>query len=466
MKTKAILALAASGLLLSVSSPPAAGAERREPLECSTYTLLGPAVLHDFLESYTVRGLSYKDIESGAETALSHTWCVVGETLEALGYDIKGLDQPKDGLQLRAEFRTNVLRSLAELFGAVPESGGFTQTELRKRLMATLKDKFGQTADINNIRIVPRDLVVPVAGRAGDDDPLPPRKNKSQEAPDNKPKPAAEEQAPQPQAGQSSATKGLKCRSATELQNSSDPDVRNNAEQLAAAGICYSVRTVKERGLSWTFQTFLNAVNPDGPAWFLPHDNENTAFNAAMYALERYGGKVLTVHSGEKRNLGKTDPNRNFGIEKAEIKACKNLKGKPTPKYSRTVLDFFVGQPAVLTMHNNTNGGTVSAAHTDGKNRGMLAAGPPISKDPDDFIYVTGSKPFSKDKKIRQDVIALRKDGLNVVHEFVTLKNTDCSLSNFAAYRKLRYFNIEAQHNHLTQQTKMVDALMRHLKYP
>ncbi|MEM7259019.1 MAG: hypothetical protein AAF404_16705, partial [Pseudomonadota bacterium] len=82
-----------------------------------------------------------------------------------------------------------------------------------------------------------------------------------------------------------------------------------------------------------------------------------------------------------------------------------------------------------------------------------------------DFVYVTGSKPFSRDKGIQQDVIMLRNDGFNVVHEFVTLKNTDCSLSNFAAYRNLRYFNIEAQHGHLTQQTKMVDALMRHLGY-
>ena len=95
----------------------------------------------------------------------------------------------------------------------------------------------------------------------------------------------------------------------------------------------------------------------------------------------------------------------------------------------------------------------------------MLASGPPISKDPDDFIYVTGSKPFSQDKGIQQDVVMLREDGFNVVHEFVTLKNTDCSLSNFAAYRNLRYYNIEAQHGHLEQQTKMVDGLMRHLGY-
>ena len=166
-------------------------------------------------------------------------------------------------------------------------------------------------------------------------------------------------------------------------------------------------------------------------------------------------------------NWDSIDPNRNFGLTKKEVAACKSISGRPTPKYTGEVMRAFQGRATILAMHNNTNGGTVSAAHTDDKNTGMPAPknSRRISKDMDDFIYVTGSKPLSQDPLVKEDILALRKAGVNVVHEFVTLRNTDCSLSNHAALNKKRYFNIEAQHGHLKAQIKMIDALMRHLGF-
>ncbi len=442
--------LAGFGLLSGIQNSRAA--EQVFPQECGAYQYLSLSLLFEFLRSTNFRTLKASEIKTATEQrrGLGHTWCLAGETLVRLGHEIVSKNAPTDPLQAREEFRINVIQALDTELGSPPDDLIYRSEEMRVALQGALISSFkfdrpssrrGNAAETSGQSV----STTPVAGRT-DDDPEPPK-----------------QKSPQPAAPAASGNPN--CWSPEALRASGDPDVKRNAEQLISAGICYFVAPVKEHGQTWTFQTFLNPANPDGPAWYLPHDNENTAFRAALYALERYGGKVLTVHSGEKRNLGKTDPNRNFGTSKKEVKACASISGRPTPQYSGYVLDFFKGQRAVLAMHNNTNGGTVTAARTDSKNRGMLASGPPISKDPDDFIYVTGSKPFSQDKGIQQDVVMLREDGFNVVHEFVTLKNTDCSLSNFAAYRNLRYYNIEAQHGHLEQQTKMVDGLMRHLGY-
>ena len=157
------------------------------------------------------------------------------------------------------------------------------------------------------------------------------------------------------------------------VYDSPDPDVRENAPEIVSDKICYSVHTMEENGRKWFFQSFVNTTKPDGPAWFLPHDNESTAFAAAIYAVREYGGRALAIQNNEDRFFGGVDPNRNFGETKAEVANCASLGGNPTPVYSGFVYRFFQDRKHVLTLHNNSDGGAVSALARTAKVHGIMA---------------------------------------------------------------------------------------------
>ena len=39
--------------------------------------------------------------------------------------------------------------------------------------------------------------------------------------------------------------------------------------------------------LAWRFVTVANPKHRRGPVWYLPHDNEDTAFRAGLYAVTK-----------------------------------------------------------------------------------------------------------------------------------------------------------------------------------
>ena len=66
-----------------------------------------------------------------------------------------------------------------------------------------------------------------------------------------------------------------------------------------------------------------NEEHPVGPFWFLPHDDENTAFDSAVYATKKYGGGFLAVMANNERYYKGQDPNRNFGDTYGIVRRCK-----------------------------------------------------------------------------------------------------------------------------------------------
>ena len=474
LRVSLAIALGMGGLTYGMGT--ASAAEQVFPRECFAYQFLTEPVLHQFLGSTNLQ-LSVQSIKTERGYQLGHNWCLLGETLVRLGHTIVGEQAPSNPEQLREDFRINVIQALDQELGAPPEDFIYGSKTVRIALQGALENRFDIVAPRSQ-RIdgpvavqqgeanaqaplsggdegessqggLDSEGLAEIAGRATDDPvDLRPSKNAT----------GSKRRVPPGGAG---------CRTEDKIRGSQDRDVQKYADVIVGNGLCYTVKTIEEHGNRWNFQTFSNTGHPDGPVWYLPHDNENTAFRAALYAVTTYGGKFLTLHTKEKRNLNVIDPNRNFGLTKKEVAACKSISGRPTPKYTGEVMRAFKGRATILTMHNNTNGGTVSAAHSDDKNTGMPAAknSRRISGDMDDFIYVTGTKPLSRDPRVKEDIVALRRAGVNVVHEFVTLRNTDCSLSNHAALNQKRYFNIEAQHGHLEAQIKMINALMKHLGF-
>lgn len=251
------------------------------------------------------------------------------------------------------------------------------------------------------------------------------------------------------------------------VKNSDDglPDIRRNAKALKE--LCLYRVDFREGRLNWKMFLVFNPKRARGAFWFLPHDNENTAFDSAVYATRRYGGGFLAVASGGKRYHQGQDPNRNFSESSGKVPSCRYQKA-PSPAYTRNVFRIInafrgSGMP-YLAMHNNTDGGDVSILKSSRKAQSFLAYPPEEIKrgrglkDEDSLLYTAGRGRTPPRRKISR---FLRK-GINVKYEWVTPANNDCSMSNYVVLGRGsdNYYNIEAQHGDRQTQRIMVDKLM------
>ena len=240
-----------------------------------------------------------------------------------------------------------------------------------------------------------------------------------------------------------------------------DQDVRRNLHPIKNADLCVSQDTLNENGIEWRFVTIANKKSPNGPVWYLPHDDEQTAFDAAVYAVTRYGGRLVAVDGGEGRNYRGIDPNRAFAKTLAEAGPC--AIRSPGPRYADFVMDQFNGARHIFSMHNNTRGGSLTVNVNTAKVRGYRASGP--FSDPDHMVYIAGTRPIDQDRRAAATRDSLLRAGLSVVYEQVSPQNSDCSFSNHVVLNDNRqYFNIEAVHGSSLQKG-MVDALMAVLGY-
>jgi len=242
------------------------------------------------------------------------------------------------------------------------------------------------------------------------------------------------------------------------------PDIKRNFNNLK--GLNVSLIGFKEGRYNWRMFLVTNPKAPQGPFWFLPHDNENSAFNSAVYAVKKYGGGFLAVYSGGKRYNQGQDPNRNFSLSPTKERSCK-MQNAPSPIYTSTVMSIIEQYKAsnmpYLALHNNTNKGGISILKDSSSTKSFS----PYSKseilkakglaDEDNLIYIAGTSPTPPKAKID----ALLNKGLNVKYEIVNNSNNDCSMSNFIILnRGSNYYNIEAQHGKTNIQKEMINRLL------
>ena len=236
-------------------------------------------------------------------------------------------------------------------------------------------------------------------------------------------------------------------------------DVKRNSWSMN--GLCADRITFYESGRKWTMLLVRNLKNPSGPFWYLPHDDEDSAFDAAVYAVKKYGGGFLAVEANGNRYASGKDPNRHF---------------RTSSTYTKTVFriidTFKKNDMPYLALHSNRNGhrnnggeGTVSmmvaSTHTKSYPAGNLAVGKREGlKDEDSLVYLSGK---SLDRK---KVSALNTKGLNVKFEIVGKRANDNSMSNYIALHKAGkgYVNIEAEDGDVRTQKKMIDRVMQLIK--
>lgn len=210
----------------------------------------------------------------------------------------------------------------------------------------------------------------------------------------------------------------------------------------------------EERG-AWRLFRIANTKKPRGPLWFVPHDNENAGFEAALAGVRKHGGVVIAVDSGivedGRRRNGAVDrgrpidPNRNFR--------------DGYPRYANTVLaDYRRGARPIIALHTNSPGFDTPASscnRSDPPGRGevsirfcddVMQPSPSRSRawpfdDDDTLAYVpwrSGTSPATA-----WCGRSLDKADFNVVFERVGV--TDGSLSNYALLRGLDYVNFETR---------------------
>jgi hypothetical protein len=209
----------------------------------------------------------------------------------------------------------------------------------------------------------------------------------------------------------------------------------------------------------WRVYRVMNLRKPNGPLWFVPHDNENAAFQAAILAVRSYGGVVVAVE--EARSLAGPDSRMNGDVAFGRpVDPNRNFRDD-TPDYARTILAD-LGSPARLIIALHTNQAGFDAAEsecapdqpeTSGSGEisvllcsdlylprpSIRAAWPYDDTDSVAIVAFAGDRSPATGFCSR----ALADADMNIMFERVV--KTDGSLSNYALYRGLPYVNLETQ---------------------
>jgi len=248
-------------------------------------------------------------------------------------------------------------------------------------------------------------------------------------------------------------------------------DLKRNRYNLSS--LCIKEVLLKEHIYNWRFLLVWNENTPKGAFWYLPHDNENSAFDSAIYSANKYGGGFLSVLANGSRYFKNQDPNRNFGVDRKTTKVCRGQKYK-APLYSNTIfkiIDYFkTPNMPYLALHSNANGhrdsgggGGVSMLHCSNstkcfKANNILRGNKRGLKDEDSLIYLASKKGVDYNKVKRFNNL-----GLNIKYELINPNRNDCSMSNFVVLNKnsTKYINIETQDGDSKTQKLMIDRVLR-----
>ncbi|MEL6967233.1 MAG: hypothetical protein AAGM04_07620 [Pseudomonadota bacterium] len=247
-----------------------------------------------------------------------------------------------------------------------------------------------------------------------------------------------------------------------------EPDIRRNRTALTRIKACITYAAFTEARLPWQIYTIKLPNKKRGPLWAVPHDNENVAFDTAVYALGRYGGTIVAAETGERRALRGQDANRNFSKSNRIAARCPQQRAA-APKYTNAFISQHTrGQP-IIALHSNANGyagnggsGTISINR---RSRIMRAFKARRAKgrfaDEDNIILVAGKRPVEQDRRLKGIVDTFNGKGIHVIAELVTPAKNDCSLSNYVVLNNIaKYYNVEVQTGQGSVQRQLLDRLM------
>jgi len=286
---------------------------------------------------------------------------------------------------------------------------------------------------------------------------------------DISPMQAAEGVAPQPSGPPSEAAPPDKaelvasgsCLSPTEAGDK-DGDFVRNAETLSGSGFCVEVDTFKERRRPWRIETV--KTGRPGPLFAVMHDDENMSFDNAVAALKTYGGTLVAVDTGGKRNQDGIDPNRNFS---AGGVGCSKLGKDASPKYTGVFSDLLDSSQPIIALHNNTGKriptGGVGHVSMDDVPKDMEAHASNDKKGPltGDRTLVLLTSPIPVSTTSKAEATELSAKGINVMIEKIGDGKGDCSFSNYTLLTgHPDYLNVTVDDDERDKQKKIIDVIM------
>jgi hypothetical protein len=238
-----------------------------------------------------------------------------------------------------------------------------------------------------------------------------------------------------------------------------DGDFKRNADALSGNAFCIAEETFKERRRTWTIETV--KTSRPGPLWAVMHDDEDMSFDNAVEALKAYGGTLVAVDTGGRRNMDGIDPNRNFS---AGGTGCSKLGTDAAPLYTAFFRKLMTGEP-IIALHNDTDGdvptgglGHASMANVPKDMVAFPAADPNGSLAGDhNLVLLTSADPISATAEGRAKTLAAK--GINTMVELVG--KGDCSLSNDTLLTgHPDYLNVTVDHDQRDTQRKIIDVIM------
>ena len=241
-----------------------------------------------------------------------------------------------------------------------------------------------------------------------------------------------------------------------------DGDFRRNSAALADPAFCVAEAKFDERRHKWIVHT-IDSGRP-GPLWPVMHDDEDTAFDNAVYGLARYGGVLVAVETGGKRNQDGVDPNRNFS---ADGVGCSKIGKDAAPLFTALFRPrYLAGQP-IIALHANQGAristGGLGHVSMDAAPRSMRVV-PSADKgselaDTHTLVLLAATDPTAAPIEERAD--ALSGSGVNVVIEPVRKGRGDCSLSNDAVLSGHdAYYNVTVDGEDGDKQRRIIDMIM------
>lgn len=234
-----------------------------------------------------------------------------------------------------------------------------------------------------------------------------------------------------------------------------DDDFARHRDPAEWAGLTAQSIEFQNERTRWRLWRIADPARPGGPLWFVPHDNENAGFEAALAELRQRGGVMIAVdsgvdpaHDGQRFNYAvergrPVDPNRNFD--------------SALPGYAARVLaDLRHGAWPIIALHSNTRGFNTAESicnRDDPPGNGVISIRfcdavytPHPSKSrawpfDDDDTMAFASWRAGRDPSSAFCGDQLAAADFNIVFEEVAI--TDRSLSNYAVLHDIAYFNFE-----------------------
>lgn len=208
----------------------------------------------------------------------------------------------------------------------------------------------------------------------------------------------------------------------------------------------------------WRLYRIANVSRPGGPLWFVPHDNENAAFQAGLWAVRAYGGVLVAIE--EARSVDGPDSRMNGDVAFGQP-VDPNRNFRDTSAYAGAILAD-LGEPPrmIVALHTNEPGYSLSASTCAPPGATYTGKGE-ISVLLCSDLYtprrsVSGRWPYDDTDSVaivsylgdRTPMSGFCARGLwdadmNIMFEHVV--QSDGSLSNYALYHGLAYVNFETQ---------------------